>query len=306
MRALSRRHRGNSSSALYLDFWSPECFIKHAVALLSDLRDCVHEKLGTNSQQPALFSPLVHPADRKHPEVRTNIQATCLARHPTRLAGCHCGPALRGPPQTLLAPRCVQARRLPGQQSESCTPSTATVPCPRSRPAAPVRTRPGASPRWRARPLFRSSGAMIATRCIEPGRPSAGSGGRSLGDSAASLALECGKDLGAEPWCAGGPFRAEPAWRRIAATGGGPRPDPATRIRSVPSSPFPEETGPLVGAQPANKGAAPAGRAAALGMSIIDGQGPHRIFSHPAAGRAGLRRRAGAGRFVSIAMGRPA
>ena len=40
-------------------------------------------------------------------------------------------------------------------------------------------------------------------------------------------------------------------------------------------------------------GAAPAGRAAALGMSIIDGQGPHRIFSHPAAGRAGLRRRAG-------------
>ena len=147
---------------------------------------------------------------------------------------------------------------------------------------------------------------MIATRCIEPGRPSAGSGGRSLGDSAASLALECGKDLGAEPWCAGGPFRAEPAWRRIAATGGGPRPDPATRIRSVPSSPFPEETGPLVGAQPANKGAAPAGRAAALGMSLIDGQGPHRIFSHPAAGRAGLRRRAGAGRFVSIAMGRPA
>ena len=138
MRALSRRHRGNSSSALYLDFWSPECFIKHAVALLSDLRDCVHEKLGTNSHQPALFSPLVHPADRKHPEVRTNIQATCLARHPTRPAGCHCGPALRCPPQTLLAP--LAASKLGGCPASS--PSLARRPRRRSRARARGPPRP--------------------------------------------------------------------------------------------------------------------------------------------------------------------
>ena len=236
MRALSRRHRGNSSSALYLDFWSPECFIKHAVALLSDLRDCVHEKLGTNSQQPALFSPLVHPADRKHPEVRTNIQATCLARSAAvSELGCNdCNPLYRA--------RAAFRREWgpqPGRQ--------------RRQPRARMRQGP-----WRRtlvrRRAFSGRAGVAADR---------GHGGRA----------------------AARPRDSNPVRAQQPVSGGNGAPGRRTARQH---------------------GAAPAGRAAALGMSIIDGQGPHRIFSHPAAGRAGLRRRAGAGRFVSIAMGRPA